>query len=100
MLAAELSVQAADLAEATGPAEVELIASEAGMSRAAPAGAGMPLVEAQEDSTEQARAAIAAAELPAWALGEAEALVAVAAVAVGGADNRLGLQQATTGAQT
>jgi len=77
--------QAADWEEATGPAEVELTASEAVTSRAVLAEAGTLSEEVPADSTERARAAIAAAELPAWDLGEEEASVAVAAVVVGGA---------------
>ena len=64
----------AEPARATGPAEVEPTASEAAMSRAALAAeAGMPLAEAPEDSTERARAPIAAAAPPAWDLEAAVA---------------------------
>jgi hypothetical protein len=74
--------QAADLAEATGPAGAAVNALEAATSRVALAEAGMPSAVVPEDSTERARAPIAAAVLPAWDL---EAVVAV--VVAGGADS-------------
>ena len=55
-------------------------------SRVALAEAGMPSAAVPEDSTERARAPIAAAVLPAWDLEAAEAAVAVVAVA-GGAES-------------
>jgi hypothetical protein len=80
---------AIDLAEALGPAAAAPTALEAATSRVALVEGGMPSAAVPEDSTEKARAPIAAAVLPAWDLGAAEASAAAVAVVVaaGGADS-------------
>ena len=83
---------AIDQAEALGPAAAVPTALEAVTSRVALGlvEAGMPSAAVPEDSTEKARAPIAAAVLPAWDLGAVEASAAVAVVVVavaGGADS-------------
>ena len=92
------AVGAAERAFRTGPAEVlatdqpaaERIASEAGMSRAAVAEAGMLSEAVPGATTDRAPAAAAAAAPPAWDLeaAGAEASVGVAAVAAGAGRRR------------
>ena len=83
----ELAVRAL----ATGRAEAERIASEAGTSRAAVAETGMPSEEVPEveGTADRARAPAAAAAPPAWDLAEA---AVVEVVAVGGEVGGLGCE--------
>jgi hypothetical protein len=69
-------------------AEAGATALEAATSRVALAEAGMLSAAVPVDSTEKARAPIAAAVLPAWDLEAVEALAAAVAVVVAGGDDR------------
>jgi hypothetical protein len=89
---------------AIGPVELgvavlaELIASAAGISRAAAAGTGMRSEEVPGDTTGQAHAAAAVVALPVWDLAVVEDTVAVgedsvAVVAAGGEGRPTALRQ-------
>jgi len=69
---------------ATGLAEAERIASEAGICRAAVVETGMPSEEVREDIADRTLVPAAAVARPAWGLVAEASAAAVAAAAVAG----------------